>query len=366
MISNQTSYRRWLLLLAISVLPQSMLAQTIWQLTVGSQRPDCPYVETTPASASCAALQGMAFEPNEIWVHAGDSITWTHRTGEGHTLTFLQPGQVRPSNAVGCTAITGAPTSPNNSNYDPSGGTTEQCVSSGTISANGGTYTVRFPSVGNYKFTCLIHVSMYGTVHVLDTSATLPHSQAFYDQQQRVEAGTIYNSDLPLHNADLAGPNQVLMTGMLVSSGGGWGYESVFRFLQTVTTVHVGDTVEWINFDPVEPHTITFGCPTDDSTCPTGGGPTAHVNTSGPIAVAPDGAWAAEMASRFNQTSGAINSGFLIAARQDAAGDVQASPATNKFRLKFNFPGNYRYICELHDELGMIGWVVVLPSGGDR
>ena len=34
---------------------------------------------------------------------------------------------------------------------------------------------------------------------------------------------------------------------------------SVMRFLRGTTVVRVGDTVEWMDLDPVTPHTITFG-----------------------------------------------------------------------------------------------------------
>jgi plastocyanin len=46
--------------------------------------------------------QGLAFLPNEIWIHAGDSITWTVTADEPHTVTFLTDGQIRPSFTVGC------------------------------------------------------------------------------------------------------------------------------------------------------------------------------------------------------------------------------------------------------------------------
>jgi plastocyanin len=40
---------------------------------------------------------------------------------------------------------------------------------------------------------------------------------------------------------------------------------------------------------------------------------------------------------------------------------AQLSPALNTFRVTFNALGKYRFICELHDEIGMIGWVNVVP-----
>ena len=360
------SYIKGLLLLGVLVLPQAILAST-WQLTVGSQRPDCPYVENTPA-AVCQANQGMAFEPNEIWITAGESIDWTKRTDEIHTVTLLKPGQTRPNTTTGCSGIPGdTVTSPSGSPYDPNSSiATEQCVNSGALNTNGDTYTIRFPTAGNYKFTCLIHASMYGTVHVLPVTAALPHNQAFYDKQQQGEANKIYNLAQPYLNLELLGTNQVATTGMLVGSGGGWGYESVFRFLRTVIRIHVGDTVEWINFDPVEPHTVTFGCPTDDPTCPAHPGPgTPYITPgAGTIGVGPDGSYAAEITGPFNQATDQVSSGLLLQARQDAGGQPQANPSlTTKFSLKFDFPGDYRYICELHDQLGMVGHVVVLPQG---
>jgi len=40
---------------------------------------------------------------------------------------------------------------------------------------------------------------------------------------------------------------------------------------------------------------------------------------------------------------------------------AQVNPAPNTFRVTFNALGKYRFICELHDEIGMIGWVNVVP-----
>src|SRR5437764_11932790 len=110
-----TFLRGWLLLLALVALPHAAFAQATWQLTVGSQSPDCQYIEGRHSAADCQMLQGMAFEPNEIWIHAGDSINWTFRSDQEHTVTLLKPGQVRPSNGAGCTSIAGSATSPSNS-----------------------------------------------------------------------------------------------------------------------------------------------------------------------------------------------------------------------------------------------------------
>src|SRR5512142_1118939 len=69
-------------LLFALLIPSSVLADT-WQLQAGAESPD-------------RGRQALAFLPNAIWIHAGDSIRWTFPTHERHTLTFLTPGQTRP------------------------------------------------------------------------------------------------------------------------------------------------------------------------------------------------------------------------------------------------------------------------------
>jgi plastocyanin len=339
----------------------------------------------------------MAFLPNEIWIHQNDTITWKLATDEGHTVTFLyqpQPAslgvapypaaQQRPSNAVGCT-VYGSATSPDGSAYDPSGASAGSlpCVHSGTLAPYGDTFTVRFPTQGNFKFTCLIHATMYGTVHVLDPSESLPYSQKAYASLAAAQLANVTKQLPPLGLAKY-GTNRVYTVGQIVATGGGWQYGSEFRFLDpngNVLTessplqVHVGQTVEFTNIDPAEPHTITFGCPTDDATCPVGGGPGAFVDTSGPSGTAPDGGRFAVLNAGFDPALDAISSGLLIAEAQDRPTGssplsgtpgasvplAQVSPSLVHFRVTFNATGKYRFICELHDEIGMIGWVQVLP-----
>ena len=396
---------RWSMLLAVFLIPQLSFCQ--WQVRMGSQMPDCSAGAEGDAKLAngCQARQVMAFVPNEIWIHQNDSITWTHATDEGHTVTFLyqpQPAtlgvapypaaQQRPSGAVGCNAYGGA-VSANNSAYDPSGAAGLQCVNSGTIATYGATYTVSFPAQGNFKFTCLIHASMFGMVHVLSPSATLPYTQSAYNAQVAQQVVNLA-SDLVPFGLVVNGANpRVYTVGKILSTGGGWQYGSMFRFVDAhgniITKnaplkVHVGQTVEFLNLDPAEPHTITFGCPTDDTTCPVGGGPGAFVDTSGPFGTDGDGARSAVLNTGFdpadetNRDANAkdeINSGLLIAPAQDRAAGLsplsgtpgtsvplaEVSPTLNRFRVTFNATGQYRWICELHDEIGMIGWVNVVP-----
>jgi len=81
---------RWVSLLTVLIVPQvlwgganpSATAQK-WYATVGAQGPD-------------QGRQALAFLPNEIWIHAGDSIKWTWVADEGHTVTFIPDTEIRP------------------------------------------------------------------------------------------------------------------------------------------------------------------------------------------------------------------------------------------------------------------------------
>jgi plastocyanin len=392
--------------LAATFLVPQLASAAQWNVKLGAQVPDCLAGADgdSKLAAGCQARQVMGFVPNEIWIHQNDGITWTHATDEGHTVTFLyepQPAslgapypaaQQRPSGAVGCSAYGGV-TSVSGSAYDPSGVAGLQCVNSGTLSNYGATYTVNFPAQGNFKFTCLIHASMFGLVHVLDPSAALPYTQLAYNAQT---VGQIANATLdvvPLYLPTNGANPRVYTVGKIGATGGGWQYGSLFRFVDAFGNVitksqplqvKVGQTVEFTNVDPAEPHTITFGCPTDDLTCPSSPGPGGFVDTSGPFGTAEDGSRYAVLNAGFDPADeqhrdanpkDQINSGLLISQAQDRATGrsplsgtpgtsvpiAQVSPTLNRFKVTFNAPGMYRWICELHDDIGMIAWVNVTP-----
>jgi len=124
------------------------------------------------AQSEDKALQVIAFLPNELWIHAGDSIAFKVATDEPHTVTFLTPKQVLPPFSVGRPGTT------------PSGGAEDgsSCVNSGPLT-NGQSYSVTFPEPGNYKLVCLFHQNHTAVIHVLDVSAQLPHEQAFYSAE---------------------------------------------------------------------------------------------------------------------------------------------------------------------------------------
>ena len=149
-------------LLFILIAPS--LARAQWHATVGAQSPQ-------------KGRQALAFFPNELWIHEGDSIAWKFEASEIHTVTFLatQPtAQVRPPFQAFC------PSS------DPSTFDGSACVSTPPL-VEGSTFTVTFPTPGNYKLVCLVHPDMTGVVHVLERSMPLPHLQDFYDDEAEAQ-----------------------------------------------------------------------------------------------------------------------------------------------------------------------------------
>lgn len=297
---------------------------TEWHAVIGAQSTDKGH-------------QALAFLPNEIWIHSGDSITWTFAVGEIHTLSFLTSTQMRPGPFGGCPGFATSPAT-----FDGS-----TCVSTPPLTT-GATFTVNFPTTGNFKFVCLVHNNMTGVVHVLDPSQELPHTQGFYDMAAMDEGiELLADSDPALAFDPVGGHHVTAGVGEISSTAGGQQTLSVLRFVEGIKVIHAGETAEWTNNDPVTPHTITFGKPPAGNPAV----PSTNVMTDA------DGARHATIKS----TSDNVHSGFIVAALQDQTGQPQQPLSVTRFRVTFTTPGTYKYMCVLHGGLGMVGQVVVLP-----
>ena len=293
-----------------------------WRATVGAQSEDKGH-------------QVVAFLPNELWIHAGDSVQWTVNADEIHTISFLTEGQVRPPFVVGCPGFSVGAAS-----FDGS-----TCVSTPPL-VSGATFNVMFPAPGNYKLVCLVHPDMTGTIHVLDASSPLPREQSFYDKQAAHQAHDLLADLNQMHHHQGSAKSVVVGAGKTLANGGGHNTISLMRFIEPELVIHAGATVEWTNYDPSMPHTITFGAEPQDPFPP-----------SGNVIVDADGARHATISS----TSDRVHSGFIVSAPQDETGLPQTPLAPTRFRITFTTPGVYPYICALHDDLGMVGRIIVLP-----
>lgn len=346
-----------------------LAAQQNWQAKVGAETPGM-------------GRQALAFLPNEMWIHVGDSITWSSNSDEIHTVSFLVAGQLFPSFAVGCPGYSFGAAS-----FDGS-----TCVTTPPFVKGNPTFTVTFPAAGNFRLQCLVHNTMNGTIHVLDASAALPHDQAFYDKEAQNEQRALLTDNDHAMSPDMGSmatahsgnmvsirilaakhrmheANQKLSAssgasaaatthvkagvGEIVSTTGGVQTSSLVRFVNGKILVHVGDTVEWDSNDPQEPHTMTFGPEPQDLFDP-----------SSNVTLDADGGLHATL----NSPSDSVHSGFILQPLPDEPGTpVNTTPnnaiALNPtiFRVTFTGSGTYNYKCALHDNLGMVGQVVVLP-----
>jgi len=314
-----------------------------WQVKVGAEAPDM-------------GPQALAFLPNELWIHAGDTVRFVFTTHERHTATFLKPGQVRPPNfgpvfgiEVGCPGST-----PDGASFDGS-----SCVNSNILLLNETsgpgplTYSVFFPSPGNFKMVCLVHPDMTGVVHVVDPTAALPHDHDFYEDEGKKVEGLLLADAAQLkgeinHGDDerwQSGPVAAGVGQVVTTTGAGSQTASLMRFVREIVVARVGDTVEWTSLDPSINHTVTFGTEPDDPR------PALNATTTS------DGARQAIISS----PSDSVNSGFLSPAPQDRANLAQSNPGVTRFRVTFMAPGVFHYICAIHDEEGMKGTVIVHP-----
>jgi plastocyanin len=236
-------------------------------------------------------------------------------------------------------------------------------------SVAGQKFVVTFPTTGNFELVCLVHPEMFGTIHVLANSEILPHDQAFYDEQAEDERSALLDDIDPptskshhsmtgmLSGSVIARTKGVIAGfGEIAATAGGQESLSVVRFIDGTVEIHAGDTVEWSNLDPIIAHTITFGTePADlfDPSC----GPSPGCAVS----IDPDGALHATITGPGQN----VHSGFILAALEGYTGGLPVPqlplfPPT-RFRVTFTQAGTYNYKCSLHDSLGMVGKVIVLP-----
>ena len=308
----------------LSALALASVSAAQWTAIVGTQTDD-------------KGIQALAFLPNEIWIHPGDSITWTFQADENHTVTFLTDAQVRPDFNVGCPGFSSDPAI-----FDGS-----TCVTTPAM-VTGQTFTVIFPVTGNFKLTCLVHVNMDGRIHVISANEPLPHTQAFYDEQAASRSHELLSDGKKMKPLHVPNSPHGVTAGITEITGTAGGTETVaaVRFSHENIRIRAGQTVEWDNQAPIFPHTITFGLE-----------PANLQNPSPDVTVDPDGARHAIIAS----TADSTHSGFIIQAPQERRGLPQAPLGVTRFRVTFPNPGIFPYICALHDEMGMVGQVTVTP-----
>lgn len=91
---------------------------------------ESPAAETAPAGSASVAIVDFAFEPAQLSVSVGDTITWTNEGQAPHTVRW-QDGEPESAEL-----------------------------------GNGDTYERTFSSAGSFPYVCGIHSDMTGTITV--------------------------------------------------------------------------------------------------------------------------------------------------------------------------------------------------------
>jgi len=263
------------------------------------------------------AIQIAYFLQRDVTVRAGATISWNFVAGEIHSVNFF--------NGTGG----GGP------------------VDSGVLVKGAPPFSVTFPKEGAYNYQCDIHEKMSGVVHVVAANKDVP-GQNFYDARTAIQKTLLLAEGRRLM-LEKGNPGRDK-----VNAGAGvahqYGSIYVMRFLKGFTTARVGDTVTFTDIDPEAPHTIT----TDNLSFPPG--PTPGIDPVGlqlPLTTLPGQAIV-------NSTSAQVNSGWLWKHPVFPLTPTQVRGTV--FKMTFKAPGLYGYYCELHDDLGMKGKILVLPK----
>lgn len=273
-----------------------------WQVQVGSESRDME-------------IQGMSFLPSEIFINEHDTITWEANAAEIHTVTFLAAGQpLEPFNPFNADELLkrGGDSYDGHSYYN-SGLLSNVTVPGFPVTTS---YSLTFPREGDFTYYCLVHGEvMKGMVHVREHGTDYPYSQADYNKASRAQARAILQDG---HQLDASLAAQA--TNHRVLAGGDDGVAMVMRFVRPSVTVHVGETVVFANTGMGAPHTVTFGTEPANIFAPSG--------------------------TPTNFTGGDLNSGII--------------PPGGEFSVTFTAKGTFKYICALHDFMGMMGQVKVV------
>jgi plastocyanin len=283
-------------------------APVTWHVKVGAETADM-------------AVTAMAFLPREVWVDKGDTVRWTADSAEPHTVTFLAPGTTLPDfDPFDATQTTMQGTHRyDGTAYENSGIMATQPIFTFTDPA--ATYGLTFTRTGSFTYYCLVHGTMMkGVVHVRAAGTPYPYTQADYNRvgqhqgQELLDRGMRAWQQAKEAHPARSGQVQVGLDGM--------GF-SVMRFIRTHATVHVGDTVTFSVPGPGAPHTVTFG----------------HEPPI-PAVLMPSG-------DPKHYAGGDLNSGVIAPGKP--------------FVVTFTKAGTFPYICAIHDGMGMVGDVTVLP-----
>ena len=351
----------------------AVLLLTLTTATVAAARPP-----TTPAESGGGttytvwvgaenASRGvgiMAYFPDTIRIHVGDTVRWYQNSNEIHTVTFLG-GRPLPEFVVPAASL-GLPAQPSPLVFNPLAtdrtpdpvtvGDQTTRANSGIMGREQGQYRwfhVTFTAEGTYQYICVVHGTMMsGEVQVVGDSTPVPspwRDKALARRQiarQMAKVPAVFKAARKAVQPATTNPDGTRTHHVLL--GYDAGQISLMRFLPKRVVVRPGDTVQWtMGAASMAPHTVTFlnGVAEPELVMPVpqqSGPPVLYLN---PEVLFPS------QPSQALLRAGYFNSGLL-----------EPIPGTSySLTVGDVTPGPLRYLCMLHDTSGMRGTLVVLP-----
>jgi len=334
-MNRRSSLGRWIASAAIALV--GIVSTFVPHVALAAPPPAMEWHADVGAQSQNMAIQINYFFPRDITVNIGDSISWTFQANEIHSVTFP------PDGAGGDTPF------------------------DSKIRAKGAPdFKLTFLSSGDFKYNCVIHTTMHGSVHVNAAGTKYPKSQKEYDKASKEQIKDLMDEgrDLIDQGKDASGQGDQGKDatdkgdhGIKVTVGIGAMHDDgsvmIMRFLPSPRKIRVGDTVTFTNLDPEAPHTFT----TMNLEYPTPFGAVVPEGLDTVLTVLPG------HATMSNPDTDKVNSGVLAnVAFPFAPPPFERGPV---FKVTFTAPGTYNYKCEFHDDLGMNGKIVVLPKEKD-
>ena len=313
------------------------------------------------------AWEAEAFFPKSLTVNAGDSVVFTMRSHEAHTITFNAPQPVpdpfvpQPDHNLAANPViffSSPPSMPGdpkaavalNAAFDGTG-----YVNSGFLQKPGDSLTVSFPAPGTYQVLCLLHPeSMKGTIIVNAAGTARPMSDADYRTAAAAQAKDAQSKaseflktvKIPEPRANADGSHTYSVYAGVGDSADGIDYMRYIGGEQL--TVKVGDSVtfEMAKNGKGVPHTITYLSGTDDPDMiiaqPQAGGPPK-------ILLNPKVLMPAPLPPGPYTGTGYYNSGLLLT----------GGPTPQSVTVTYTKAGTFKYQCIFHDDDGMKGTIIV-------
>src|SRR5512133_4273560 len=261
------SMRRCVTVLAIAMLGAVCTAPTAGAKTKTVVAGGPPPTANLAGSAKFPTdLDLNGFFRRRITINVGDSVRWTFSHRVVHTVTFLPPGQSRPtleppdpahpdtgfSDAAGVPFwFNGQPSLliPPDHAFPQGGSSTDGKTyrNSGLSAPAFKPYKLKFTKTGTFRYLCLVHPGMQGSVKVLAKGRAVPSARADAAARTAEYALAIKRAKqlakfTPPANTFVAGHDS--------------GTVSWFRFFPRAQTVSVGQTVFFNETATTEIYTV--------------------------------------------------------------------------------------------------------------